>query len=669
MSDRNPKSVEVQEVQLDLRDPQPAPLEPIPGDPQVNQPHVGVHQPANGRVEPPVEGGVEQPVGVPVEHPGGRQGRQEEEELIEDDEEPGYDRVQRLDGDRGDQQPPRDRVGVAEEDENGVKISYGRVSRHPGQPPYASVSDVLPQQQDQSVGGEEEEGYDRVVLESNVKKDDYAEVRVSTASDHTSDTPAQKEAGYDVVGSVQLSVVSASQEDQYDMVREPGVSTGSQEDQYEVVRDSIRNQSLDVSPPELPPMRTRQLSSCEDDPTTHSGDHSMGTAGPKEGKKGHKDDRKGKHLKETKDKGTKGLSGIFRHRSATVGNPGKNKGSEEEEGPPLPPNHPQPLRSATGGLPPNRPTPPLPNEVEDFYDEPFDRAPAGRPRKVSSSTSKDVTNKGTPLPRGMTVSTSLSPSSKTFPQTPLPEIPPADEEVDPNYESVTPSLKKEVAEASGRQEEEEETPYDTVARIPGTSLPISTGLIPGEEEGEIPYDVVMRVPGTDVGANVSSLDRAVQQQQTENEEEETPYDTVQNIPGTSLPISTRVLPAAVEKDESEDPYSTVKVCVFVGMVDNYTRVRHSVCLVYIRTYVVILEFIYMCLIHLRCNGTYSGHFCCDGTFCVHYWYACAVYTSGVMVHSVFTTGMLVLCTLLVGWYILCSLLVCLCCVHFWWDGT
>ena len=597
MSDRNPKSVEVQEVQLDLRYPQPGPPEPMLGDPQVNQPQVVVHQPANGRVEQPVEGGVEQPVGVLVEHPGGRPDRQQEEELVEDDEEPGYDRVQRLDGDHGNQQPPRNRVGVAEEDENGVKISYGRVSRHPGQPPYASVSDVLPQHQDQSVAGEEEEGYDRVVLESNVKKDDYAEVRVSTTSDNTSDTPGQKEAGYDVVGSVQVSVVSASQEDQYDMVREPGVSTASQEDQYEVVRDSIRNQSLDVSPPELPPMRTRQLSSSEDDPTTHSGDHSVGTAGPKEGKKGHKDDKKGKHLRESKDKGTKGLSGIFRHRSATVGNPGKNKGSEVEEGPPLPPNHPQPLRSATGGLPPTRPTPPLPKDVEDFYDEPFDCAPAGRPRKVSSSTSKDVTNKGTSLPRGMKVSTSLSPSSKMFPQTPLPEIPPADEEVDPNYESVTPSLKKEVAEASGRQEEEE-TPYDTVARIPGTSLPISTGLIPTEEEGETPYDVVTRVPVEGVGVDVSSLDRAVQQQQTENEEEETPYDTVQNIPGTSLPISTRVLPVATKKDESEDPYSTVKVCAFVGMVDNCTRVCPSVYFVYIHTYVIFLQFLYMCLVYV-----------------------------------------------------------------------
>jgi hypothetical protein len=559
-SGESPKGEEVQEVQLEIGDP-PQPerlLQEQAGD-QINQEEIVLGQPEGIPPDQAQRIPLERPEGVPVEQPA-----VEQPVVDEPDDDPAYDRIQGVNGNHGDPQGYRNRNAGDGEGENGVKVSYGRVSRHPGQPPYASVSDVLPQAQQELPRGEvDEEGYDHVVRETDEEKDDYAEVPSGLAGSHSRDKGDGTEADYDVVGydSVQgPNKSSASQEDEYDVVRAPGVTTASQEEQYEVVPDSVKSlstaQCSEVAP-QLPPMRTRQQSGSEDDHTLLSGEHKASVSGGKDGRKGQKEEKKGKHhQKDGKDKGSKGFPGIFRHRSQTIGTPSRSKISAEpstEQGPPLPPNHPQPHRTATGG-PLHWPTPAVPrDEVEDFYDEPFDSAPAGRPRKVSSSTSKDVASKGSSHHQGLTMSGSVSPASKGFPQTPLPQIPPTNEEVDPNYESVTPTLKKVVMATP--KEDEEETPYDTVATALGIA-PLSTSKGVADDEGEVPYDVVARIPGTGLGVSVSALGNVQQQQQ---DEEETPYDTVERIPGTSLPISTSILqPSKKESTKSEDPYSTIK---------------------------------------------------------------------------------------------------------------
>ena len=562
---------------------------------------------------------------------------------------------------------------------NGVKISYAVVSRHPGQPPYASVSEVLPAAEAAQVDDgrqRDEEGYDQVILEKGEPKDGYAEVRIGSFTAEPSvcgnaDTASQRDNMYDTVG--------------YDSVNHPVPSSASQDsakdDMYEVVPDSVRQFSptrvKDVAP-ELPPMRVRGPSSSEDDSRLQSLEGS--------GKEGKKEGRGSKDNKPVKEKGSgKGLGGIFRNRSSTVMPVSKSKGKESSkerevfEGPPLPPNHPpagMPRSSTSSGagvprtstssavtmprtslssVPPSLPPPPPP-EDDDCYSEPFDHSQAtGLPRKMTSSAPRTSTSSAVvmpltstssvppglpplPLPedddcysepfdrgpatgppRKMTNSArpysneSLTMSRSSWGQTvpalsprgaapsfPLPDIPSLSD-IDPAYECVSPetqraALNRSLAAADG--EGEEEVPYDTVARIPGTSLSVSVRAMGDvakqpqateeEEEDESPYDVVARIPGTSVGVSIGAtvVTTATGGEEEEEEEEETPYDTVKQVPGMSVAVSVGALGSALgdqsgggvkQQQLDEHPYSKInksKVCVCGARV-----VR--VCVVYV----------------------------------------------------------------------------------------
>ena len=488
---------------------------------------------------------------------------------------------------------------------NGVKISYAVVSRHPGQPPYASVSEVLPAAEAAPVDEgppRDEEGYDQVIREKGAQKNGYAEVRIGNLTDEPivfgdADEPSQHDGMYDTVG--------------YDSVNHPAPASASQDsakdDMYEVVPDSVRQLSpthvKDVAP-ELPPMRVRGISASEDDSRVQSLEGS--------GKESKKEGRGSKENKPAKEKGG-GKRGIFRHRSSTVTPTSKSKEppkgkdvlkeNEVFEGPPLPPNHPPagfPRTSTSGtaslprtsssSVPPNVPPPPPP-EDDDCYSEPFDRGPStGPPRKMTNSA-RPFSNEHHALSksaRGQSLP-ALSPRGGA-PSFPLPDIPPLSE-TDPEYECVDPETQRAaLARASlAAGGDGEELPYDTVG---GASTSTSTGAMgvvvarqqmatEEEEEEESPYDVVARVPGTSVAVSVGSTTQAMAagggEGEGEEEEEETPYDTVAKVPGTSVAVSLGALGRAVgekAKDDSvkepvEHPYSKInksQVCdVFLCM--------------------------------------------------------------------------------------------------------
>ena len=493
---------------------------------------------------------------------------------------------------------------------NGVKISYAVVSRHPGQPPYASVSEVLPAVEVAPVDDDppqDEEGYDQVVREKGAQKNGYAEVCIGslTAEPTTcgdSDAGSQQDGMYDTVG--------------YDTVSHPTTTPASQDgakdDMYEEVPDSVRQLSptraKDVAP-ELPPMRVRGISSSEDDTRLHSMEGS--------GKEVKKEGRGSKESKPAKEKGG-GKRGIFRHRSSTVTPTSKSKGKEISkekevfEAPPLPPNHPPagvrsstssgagvPRMSTSSGagvprmstsssaslprtssssVPPSLPPPPPP-EDEDCYSEPFDRGPAtGPPRKVTNSA-RPYSNEATSRSKKTHSVPALSPRGGA-PSFPLPDIPPSSE-ADPAYECVSPETQRaalgRVSVAEG-EEEEEELPYDTVTVVSPFSAGASTGnagqpMATEEEEEESPYDIVDRVPETSVAASAGATELSTAAGgEEEEEEEETPYDTVAKVPGTSVAVSLSALSRAVgdqageaggAKESVEHPYSKInktKVC-------------------------------------------------------------------------------------------------------------
>ena len=604
------------------------------GDEEVQELHLQLPEnpedvpPVEARGNSPPEGGQVQiePQGGGGAGDGGPEGQGREPDALlenggrdqEDEDDPRYDQVRHpqqqvqlpaapvQEADQPASPGGESREGVSQR--NGVKISYAVVSRHPGQPPYASVSEVLPAAEAAPVDEgppQDEEGYDQVIREKGAQKDGYAEVRIGNLTDEPlvcgdADEPSQHDGMYDTVG--------------YDSVNHPAPASASQDsakdDMYEVVPDSVRQLSpthvKDVAP-ELPPMRIRGISASEDDSRLQSLEGS--------GKESKKEGRGSKENKPAKEKGG-GKRGIFRHRSSTVTptskskEPPKGKDALKEnevfEGPPLPPNHPPagvPRASTSSGVglprtstsgtaslprtssssvPPNVPPPPPP-EDDDCYSEPFDRGPAtGPPRKMTNSA-RPFSNEHHALnksARGQSVP-ALSPRGGA-PSFPLPDIPPLSE-TDPAYECVDPETQRAALERASLVAggEGEELPYDTVG---GGSTTTGTGamgvvvarqqMATEEEEEESPYDVVARVPGTSVAVSVGATTQATAagggEGEEEGEEEETPYDTVAKVPGTSVAVSLGALSRAVgekagdgAKEPVEHPYSKInkaRVC-------------------------------------------------------------------------------------------------------------
>lgn len=612
---------EVQELHLQLPE---NPGEVAPVEARGNSPP----EEGQGQIEPQGGGGAGD---------GGPEGERREPDALlengrhdhEDEDDPRYDQVRHpqqqvqlpaapvQEADQPASPGGESREGVSQR--NGVKISYAVVSRHPGQPPYASVSEVLPAAEAAPVDESpprDEEGYDQVVMEKGAQKNGYAEVRIGNLTDEPTvcgdtDEPSQHDGMYDTVG--------------YDSVNHPAPASASQDsakdDMYEVVPDSVRQLSpthvKDVAP-ELPPMRVRGISASEDDSRLQSLEGS--------GKELKKEGRGSKESKPAKEKGG-GKRGIFRHRSSTVTPTSKSKGkdvlkeNEVFEGPPLPPNHPPagvprastssgvglPRASTSSGVglprtstsgsaslprtssssvPPNVPPPPPP-EDDDCYSEPFDRGPAtGPPRKVTNSA-RPFSNEHHALSksaRGQSVP-ALSPRGGA-PSFPLPDIPSLSE-IDPEYECVDPetqqaALERALIAAGG---EGEELPYDTVGGASTTTGAGAMGVVVArqqttteEEEEESPYDVVARVPGTSVAVSVGATTQAMAagggegKGEEEEEEEETPYDTVAKVPGTSVAVSLGVLSRAVgekagdgAKEPVEHPYSKINKSQVCGV--------------------------------------------------------------------------------------------------------
>ena len=573
---------EVQEVHLQMpENPGEAPSREVQGNsPPVEDQGQAEPQGGGGGDEQRPEGVEADPV-VVVED-GGRD--------LEDEDDPRYEAV------RHPQQQvqlpaepvevinrPASPEGEAEADtpqRDGVKISYAVVSRHPGQPSYASVGEVLPADEAAPVVEDDPQQdigrYEEVELEQGQHKDGYAEVRIGSlgveATGDSTETSSQRDSMYDTVG--------------YDSVNHPPAAASSQDstkdDMYETVPDSVRQLSptraKDVAP-ELPPMRVRGISSSEDDPRVQSLEGS--------GKEGKKEGKASKDSKPSKEKG-KGFGIFTRSRASTVNttlktSKGKEGSKEREvpEGPPLPPNHPpagitrtstsSAPRSSTSSVPPCLPPPPPP-EDEECYSEPFDRGPAtGPPRKMSNSARPYAEPSQKMRSARLQSNPILSPRGGA-----LPDIPSASE-LDPEYESVSPETQRAAMNramaVAAEEDEEGEIPYDTVARIPGTSLPVSVSKLgdaakqpqSDEEEEESPYDVVARVPGSSIVVSVGATGVAMETgEDGDEEEEETPYDTVKKIPGTSVAVSVGAVEGATGgqtedgTEETEDhPYSKV----------------------------------------------------------------------------------------------------------------
>ena len=430
------------------------------------------------------------------------------------------------------------------------KISYGVVTSHPGQPPYASVGEVLPQPDltDKMEDQQDEQGYD-LVRSDEESKDDYAEVRKETTTVTMATETAARNVEYDTIDRDSLEGDGT-----YDTVKDTvskdsrTASQGSKDSMYEVVlRPSVGAPLSPRQPeaaPDLPPMRVKMPSASEDDVLKH--DKKDGKKAAAVGKeKIAVREKDGKHSKDVKHVKDKKLSGIFRSRASTVSSSTKGAAStssstsqEVAEGPPLPPNHPAPNTQRAATLMPGLRAPmALPSEEleDDVYDEPFDSGPrTGPPRKVSN-----VAKPGEPFnTRGMTISV----GGRTAPNVPLPEVPMATaSQEDPEYESVTPATKKKITTHDPKDEK--------------------GGLPQDEEEGESPYDSVTKVPGTAIAVGVGSMDEVKTQMQNgtgngNEDDEETPYDTVAHIPGTSIPLTTKALKPTISADEH--PYSKIK---------------------------------------------------------------------------------------------------------------